>query len=113
MSDSSPRSSSSSAPPLPAPVRNAVTPVFVDLWHPRCGACRAVQERLKQLRRRLGDAIAVESINVAAAPEIAETFDVEGVPTVLVFHDDRLRARLVGAETIQSFVDRVVEAIGE
>jgi thioredoxin-like negative regulator of GroEL len=56
--------------------------------------------------------VAFGRINVAEAPEIAETFDVEAVPTLLVFRDGQLHGRLDGAEQIQTFVDEVEEEIG-
>ena len=100
--------------PLPSSLREADrpsdAPVLVSVWHPHCSACRAIEERLSRLERRIGALCTIERLNVMEAPDLAEEIGVRQVPTLLVFRQGTLNARFVGAEKIQAFADRIEEA---
>jgi thioredoxin 1 len=96
-------------------VLQAEGPVFVDFWEPRCQACQASRPDLDRLSDRLserfGDQARVVSLNVNSYPDIAHTFGVSVVPTLLVFRDGDVTAKLEGARTIGQLVDRVTDAV--
>ena len=92
-------------------VLNAEGPVFVDFWEPRCRACQASRPDLDRLNAHLADRARVISLNVNSYPDLAHTFSVTAVPTLLVFREGSVTARLQGAQKINALVHRVTNTI--
>lgn len=92
-------------------VLQADGPVFVDFWEPRCRACQATRPDLDRLEEHLGDRGRVISLNVNSYPDLAHTFDVAAVPTLLAFRNGDVTGRLEGARKIGAFVNRVTETV--
>lgn len=92
-------------------VRLADGPVLVDFWEPRCTACRATLAAIDELARRVTGHGVVGTFNVRENPAAVRSLGVESVPTLLVFRDGTVDAVLRGAETIQTFVDRIDEEV--
>jgi len=92
-------------------VLNADGPVFVNFREPRCRACQACRPDLDRLNEHLADRARVISLNVNSYPDLAHTFGVTAVPTLLVFREGSVTARLQGAQKIKAFVDRVTNTI--
>jgi thioredoxin 1 len=92
-------------------VLQADGPVFVDFWEPRCRACQATRPDLDRLELHLGDRGRVISLNVNSYPDLAHTFDVAAVPTLLAFREGDVTGRLEGARKIGAFVNRVTETV--
>lgn len=92
-------------------VLNADGPVFVDFWEPRCAACRSSRSDLRRLRSHLEDRARVMSLNVNSYPDLAHTFGITAVPTLLVFREGSVTARLQGAKKIEALVERVTSTI--
>jgi len=75
----------------------ASVPVLVDLWAPWCGPCRMVAPVLEQLARERAGRLKVVKVNVDAAPPVAQRFDVQGIPLLVLLRDGAEVARLAGA----------------
>jgi thioredoxin 1 len=91
--------------------KSGETPVVVDFWEPRCTACRATLHTIDDLACRLEDSGVVGTFNVREDPEAARSLGVETVPTLLVFRDGEVDARLNGADKIQTFLERIDEEV--
>lgn len=72
-------------------------PVLVDLWAPWCGPCRMVTPMLQDLARQRAGQLKVVKVNVDDSPGIAARYQVQGIPTLLLFKDGKLTARQTGA----------------
>ena len=72
-------------------------PVLVDLWAPWCGPCRTVSPTLERLAREYAGRVKLVKVDVDQAPALARRFQVQGIPTLLVVHGDRVVARQTGA----------------
>ena len=79
-------------------------PVVVDFWAPWCGSCRLLAPAVMRLSAEQGDRVRVLSLNVEAAPDIAETYNVRSLPTILVFQAGRETKRLTGVRNYGSLV---------
>ena len=75
----------------------AKIPVIVDLWAPWCGPCRAVSPALEQLARDLAGRVKLVKVNVDTAPQIAQRFGAQAIPTLLVLRGGQVAARHTGA----------------
>ena len=75
---------------------NASVPVVVDFWAPWCGPCKAIAPILEELATELGDAVKICKVNVDNNREIAGKFDIQAIPTILIFKDNKIADRVVG-----------------
>lgn len=73
------------------------TAVLVDLWAPWCGPCRVMAPVLAQLAAERAGRLKVVKVDVDEHPAISQRFQVQGIPTLLLFRDGRLVDRQVGA----------------
>ena len=72
-------------------------PVLVDLWAPWCGPCRTLAPAVQQSSQEFAGQLKVVKVNVDQAPDIATRLGVQGIPTLLVLQQGRIKARQVGA----------------
>jgi thioredoxin 2 len=96
-------------------VEQAALPVLLDLWAPWCGPCRMVSPALEELARTFAGRIKLVKVNVDAAPQTAQRFTVQGVPTLMVLDRGRIVARQAGAAppaALQSWLDSALSALG-
>jgi thioredoxin 2 len=75
----------------------AAIPVLVDLWATWCLPCRTVSPALEQLARDLAGRIKLVKVDVDGAPGLAQRFEVQAVPTLLLLQGGRVVSREVGA----------------
>lgn len=71
--------------------------VVVDCWAPWCGPCRIVGPIVDQLASEMSGRVVFGKLNVDVSPRVAQAFAVQSIPTLLVFRQQRLVDRIVGA----------------
>lgn len=84
----------------PAVVEKSSVPVLVDLWAPWCGPCRMVSPALEQLATERAGSLKLVKVNIDTAPQIAQRFEVQAVPTLLITQDGNVLARRAGAAPV-------------
>ncbi len=72
-------------------------PVLVDLWAPWCGPCHMIAPVVEKLARDYAGRLKVAKLNVDENPQTALHYQVQGIPTLLLFKGGRVADRIVGA----------------
>lgn len=85
-------------------------PVLLDFWAPWCGPCRQQAPILDQVASHLGGRAIVAKVNVDEEPDLAATFGVQSIPTLVVLKGETVSQRLVGLQQATTLV-RALEAV--
>ena len=74
-------------------------PVLVDFYADWCAPCHAIAPIVDALATELGDALDVVKVDVDNNQELAETYDIRGIPTLMLFKGGKPVETIVGATT--------------
>ena len=92
-------------------VLQSTPPVLVDVWADWCGPCKAIAPIVEELAREYEGRLKVMKLDVDENPRTASTYQVQSIPTLLVFKDGRLAERIVGAVPKQVIVDKLQSVV--
>jgi len=90
--------------------RSKSVPVVVDLWAEWCGPCRTLGPILEKVIGETGGKVVLAKVDVDSNPNIAQAFQVQGIPAVHALRDGRIVDGFVGAQP-EAAVRRFVEGL--
>lgn len=75
--------------------------VLVDFWAEWCAPCKMLAPALDAIAESRGESLKIIKVNVDEHPEIAQTYRVRGLPTLIRFRRGHVDATKIGAQTRQ------------
>jgi thioredoxin 1 len=72
-------------------------PVFVDFWAVWCGPCKTMDPVVDRLASRYDGKVVFGKLNVDEQPDIATRYDVQSIPTFMIFRKGKPVDAAIGA----------------
>ena len=92
-------------------VLKSAMPVLVDFWAPWCGPCRMMSPVIEELAKEYEGKARIGKLNMDDYPEAARRYNVQAIPTLLVFRGGKVEEQMVGVHSkadIKKVLDQLV-----
>lgn len=84
-------------------------PVIVDFWATWCGPCKMIAPELEKLANEYSDKVKVGKINVDEQEELAMQFNIEVIPTLVLFENGKETKRISGFFDKEELVEKLLK----
>ena len=88
-----------------AEVMNSDRPVLIDFWAPWCGPCRMLSPTISEIAEEYGDKVKVCKVNVDEQGELASTFGVMSIPTLVFIKEGKIVNSVTGVRPKDQIVN--------
>ena len=79
-------------------------PVVVDFWASWCGPCKMLAPVIADIASEYAGKVKVGKVNVDDEPELANSFRVSSIPTVVLIKDGAVAATSIGFKPKESLL---------
>ena len=79
----------------------------IDFWAPWCTYCRRIAPAFDKIAKQQEDKLVFAKVNVDEAPEIAEKYGIDTIPTLLLFKNGEVAGTIVAPDSkakIETFI---------
>ena len=92
-------------------VLKATGPVVVDFWAEWCGPCRMIAPALEEIAGSLGEKVKIVKLNVDENPQTAAKYNIQSIPTLMIFKNGDMSSRQIGAAPKQKLEQWISSAV--
>ena len=82
-------------------------PVLVDFWAPWCGPCRMLAPTVDAIAEEYEGKAKVGKVNTDENPAIASKYQIQSIPTLMVFKGGELVDQMMGALPKEAITERL------
>ena len=86
---------------------NADKPVLVDFFATWCGPCKTLAPILIDVKKEMGEAITIIKVDVDKSAQAAQQYQVQGVPTLILFKNGKILWRQSGVVPKASLITAI------
>jgi thioredoxin 1 len=84
-------------------------PVLIDFSADWCGPCRMLAPVLEQLKQEMGEKLRIVKIDVDKNPAVSARYQIQGVPTLMLFRQGQMLWRQSGLMSLQQLRQAVAQ----
>ncbi|HEY9769355.1 MAG TPA: thioredoxin [Coleofasciculaceae cyanobacterium] len=88
-------------------LENSSIPVLVDFYATWCGPCQMMTPILEQVGANLRDRLQVVKIDTDKYPNLASKYQIEALPTLVLFKDGQPAERIEGVLQAQQLIQHL------
>lgn len=93
--------STQTKPSFESLLNESPVPVLVDFWAEWCGPCKMMNPVLKQVAQTYAGKLKIIKIDVDQNPAAAAHYQIQSIPTLMLFHKGKQLMELKGAMPLQ------------
>ncbi len=86
-------------------------PVLVDFYATWCGPCKMMQPILEDTAKQLGEKVKIIKVDVDKNPAAANSYQVKGVPTLILFQNGKILWRQSGVVQTSQLIQVINQAV--
>lgn len=86
-------------------------PVLVDFWAPWCGPCKMIGPIVEELAKEFAGKAKIGKVNVDDNQDLAGSFGIRGIPTVMLFKGGEVVGQFVGLRPKEDLAAALNDAI--
>ncbi len=88
-------------------VSKSNVPVLLDFWASWCGPCKMVSPIIDAVAQEVEGRVKVGKINVDEEQELAKSFSIMSIPTLVVINNGKLVNQTVGVKSKEEILEMI------